>query len=515
MADITYRANLKAATFPFLSELFGRSVIVKGPDQNYIGGLATKESLDSSIGVPQIYYCHNVIPTDSGYKSVGYVPYTVAAYPSTARFTDSLTLRDDLGNSAQLSTDAVGNIYVMQKGTSTWSNPTGGPAAAAIAGKRVSIAFVSGITYIYFANVACYIYNWGANSLTIQALAGLVAADIIGVVGNSGYLLAYSTTAIAWSSTILPTDFVPDLATGAGGGNVEGIRGEIVTIEEVYGGMIIFAAENAVAGIASGNVRYPYNFIAITGSGGLTSSHNTSQDTGAGSLYAYTTSGLQILNLKNATPAFAEVTDFLSGSLLEDFNELTKEFELIDASGQEMLKRIALIADRYLIISYGLAELTYAFYFDIAYKQFGKLKTTHVDCFEFVAHAPGTVEVPKRSIAFLTAGGGINILNPDIVGSGVGVMLLGKYQLMRQRLVTFQGAVFENIEPTDTCDVYCFPTYDGKTFEPAVALSPVLPLTGKVRQYRGRVTGVNFTLGLIGAFNAISHVLTMSTNGKR
>jgi hypothetical protein len=515
MGDLVYRGNLKTASFPFLSELFGRSVIVRGQDQNYVGGLAAKESLDSSVGVPQLYYCHNVVPIDNGYKSVGYIEYTSAAYPSTAGFQQSNVIRDGAGNSAQLAVDAVGNLYVMEKGTSTWVTPSGGPSAASIAGKRISVSLVSGTTYIYFENVGCYVYDWGTSTFSSQALAGLVAANIIGVAGNAGYLLAYSADAIAWSSTIDATDFIPSLTTGAGGGNVEGARGEIVTVEEVYGGIIIFCEENAVAGVYSGNARYPYNFNAITGAGGLTNPFHTAQDTGSGSVYAYTTSGLQLLNLKQAQPVFPECTDFLSGSLLEDYDEITNELVLQDASGQELLKRLTLIADRYLIISYGITELTHAIFYDIGYKQFGRLKINHTDCFEFVAYNTGTVEIPKRSVAFLGAGGSINILNTDIVAAGSnGVMLLGKFQYVRTRLLTMQQVEFENVNPGDTFNLYLFPSLNGKVLLPAVT-GTQLGNSGKVRRYGFRYTALNHTIAAIGAFTAVSFVLTMTVHGAR
>lgn len=515
MADLVYRGNLKSTSFPFLSELFGRSIIVKGQDQNYIGGLATKESLDSSVGVPQIYYCHNVVPIDNGYKSVGYIDYSTTAYPSTAGFNSVHTIRTGSGDSALLSTDSVGNVYVMEKGSSTWAIPTGAPAPASIVGKRVTTAFVSGVTYIYFSTVGCYTYDWGTNAFSSVALAGLVAADILGVVGNVGYLIAYSVDAVAWSSTVDPTDFVPSLITGAGGGNVEGVRGEIVTAEEVYGGILIFAQNNCVAAVYSNNVRYPYTFSPVTGAGGLTDASYTAHETGSSALYAYTTSGLQQITLKSAVVVFPEVTDFLSGSLLEDYNETFNELELIDAAGAELRKLITLVGDRYLIISYGVSELTHALYYDTAYKQFGRLKTTHTDCFEFTSYNAGTVEVPKRSIAFIDSGGGIKVLNSDIVAdNSSGVLLLGKFQFIRTRLLTMQQVELENVNQGDTFNLYLLPSFDGKTLEAAVTGYP-LASSGKTRRYGFHKTGLNHTIAWVGAFAAVSFVLTMTVHGAR
>jgi hypothetical protein len=515
MADIVYRGNLKTASFPFLSELFGRSIIVRKQDQNYVGGLATKESLDSAVGVPQLYYCHNVVPIDNGYKSVGYIEYTAAAYSITAGFGKVNTIRDDSGNSALITMSAVGNVYIMEKGASAWTSPSGAPAAATVAGKRITVAFVSGVTYIYFSNVGCYTYDWGTNALSSVTLTGLTAADILGVAENAGYLIAYSVDALAWSSTLDATDFTPSLETGAGGGSVEGIQGSIVTVEDIYGGLIVFAEVNAVAAIYSGNPRYPYNFTHITGSGGLTDPEHITDDTGSGTIYAYTTSGVQQLTLRTATIVMPEVSDFLSGSLLEDYNEATNELELIDASGQELEKRIALIADRYLIISYGVGALTHALYYDTAYKQFGRLKIAHTDCFEFTAYSAGIVEIPKRSIAFLGAGGSIHILNSDIDSdNSSGVALLGKFQYIRDRFLTLQSVEFENVNVGDTFNLYTLPSLDGKNLGAAVS-GYLMSSSGKLRKYNFFNTALNHTIAVVGAFTAISIVLTFTIHGAK
>lgn len=515
MADVTYRANLKAGSFPFLSELSGRSIIVRGQDQNYIPGLAAKDAIDSVAGIPQIYYAHNVIPTDSGYKSIGYNEFTAPSHPSTAGFDSVHVLRDDAGNSALFSVDAVGNCYVMETGSSVWSTPTTPPAAASIAGKRVTIAFVSGVTYIYFANVGCYTYSFSTNAMSSVTLTGITASDILGLVGNSGYLIAYSVDAFAWSSVTDPTDFTPSLTTGAGGGNVEGVRGKIVTVEEVYGGLIVFASDNAVAVQYSGNPRYPYNFTTIPGAGGLADPNYITSDVGSGTIYAYTDSGIQSITLRNATTVFPEVTDFLSGSLFEDYNTATDTLEITDASGSVVQKRVVLIADRYVIISYGVEKLTHALYYDTAYKQWGRLKIEHTDCFEFMQYPSAVTELPKRSIAFLTAGGGIYILNSDIVNSAAdGVMLLGKYQYVRSRLLQLQQVEFENVNTGDSFDLLLLPSLDGKNFEPAVSGYMSMGL-GKYRKYNFHSTGVNHTVVCKGAFNAVSLVLTFNVAGAR
>jgi hypothetical protein len=49
MSQITYRGNLASATWPLISALFGRSVIVGGPDQNFIRQLYSHQKTPIKI----------------------------------------------------------------------------------------------------------------------------------------------------------------------------------------------------------------------------------------------------------------------------------------------------------------------------------------------------------------------------------------------------------------------------------------------------------------------------------
>ena len=510
MADIVYRGNLKAASFPFISSNQGRTVIVKGQDQNFINGLAPKESLDSSIGVPQIYYCHNVIPTDEGYRSIGYEQAVVSTFPSSVVFTDIVYIRDDAGNHGYVGLTTDGDLLLLENGSSSWRNIVGAPAASLLQGRRMTAAYVSGITYIYFSEYYCYAYIFSAGAMAGVALSGLTATDIIGITSSKGYLIAYSKNAVAWSSTLDATDFVPSLTTGAGGGSIEGARGDIVTIEPVYGGLIVFTTANAVAAVASDNTRYPYNFTEITNAGGLQSPVHVSVGSSSKAVYAYTTSGFQTVSLSGAQVVFPEVTDFLTGGYREDFDETTNTFSstYVDVAAQF---RIALISDRYLIISHnGPAQSrNFALYYDTAFKQWGKLKIDHVLPFEYEVT---DTQIPRKSVGFLQSNGTVYRLNPNAISSANGVMLLGKYQYVRSRLLTLQSVDIENVIPGGTFSLHTLPSLDGKNLDSAVAgydRGETAPLAG----YNFFSTAKNHSLLLKGAFNAVSVELTFTVHG--
>ena len=73
MGQITYRANLSAKAFPFISDNWGRTVITAGPDNTFNRQVSSAEDLDRDAGIPQIYYCHNVMPFAQGFQSVSYL----------------------------------------------------------------------------------------------------------------------------------------------------------------------------------------------------------------------------------------------------------------------------------------------------------------------------------------------------------------------------------------------------------------------------------------------------------
>ena len=72
MAVRKYRGNLSAAEFPLNPGLMGASVIVAGPDQTLSRYVDSTESRDPSIGIPQVYYAENVLPTKEGLASLMY-----------------------------------------------------------------------------------------------------------------------------------------------------------------------------------------------------------------------------------------------------------------------------------------------------------------------------------------------------------------------------------------------------------------------------------------------------------
>lgn len=510
MSQITYRGNLSAKGFPFLSENEGRSIIVSQYDNAFNRQVVSAEDQDKDIGIPQIYYCHNVMPHPQGFQSIAYQSLLVGGL---INFYLIFPIRDNNNNRAYLGVTTDGNFYVYG-GTGAWILKGNYPVAGGT--NQISTAFVSGITYIYVQGTGCFYYDFGLGTFTSVTLGGLIITGTnatIGICPSAGYMIAWNATAVAWSSTIDPTDFVPSLVTGAGGGQVEGARGAINFCTTHLLGFIVYTLANAVAALFSGNARFPFNFREIVASGGVFSQNLIAQGADSGNHYTYTTSGFQLVSTSNSTTIYPELTDFIGGKLFEDFNDTTKLFSTV-ALTSTMQKAMNIIASRYLVISYGVLSLTHALVYDLVMKRYGKLKINHVASFEYQLPSVDITEQPRQSLAFLQIDGSIQLVDFSVSNpASNGTMLLGKYQFVRPRLLTLDEINLENFRVGAAFSLTNMYTLDGKNY--LYSIPTLVQSTGLYRKYQTRVTGLNHSLLFQGAFEICSNVLVFHISGKR
>lgn len=506
----TYRANLGAAEFPFLSELQGRNIMIPGIDQNYSRQANSPKNKDRDIGIPQIYYCHNVMPTDAGMMSVSYQAVTAAPVDTDGLFTDQFYLRDANDNAADLGITSSGRNYVRLSIAGGWLRTTDKTPTT---GNVVTTAYVNGITYIAYGGVGVFKYNFGTNALDVAALTGLTAANVLGICASNGYMIAWTANTVVWSSLIDPTDFTPSLITGAGGGAVQSAKASIVGCLPMNNGFIVYTKKNAVAAVYSGNSQYPFNFKEIIGAGGLSNIALVTYEGNSTNHYSYTTNGLQEINSTNSAIAFPQLTDFISGAKFEDFNELTNVFTSVPLGTAIMKKKLTLVANRYLVFSYGIAALTHALIYDFSLARWGKLKTQHVDCFEYSYPSGDVVETPKRSIGFLQADGTILITNIayDTTNS-YGVVITGKYQMDRNHYLEMQEIHLESIQVGNMITVKLLSTIDGKNY--SVVNTTLATNVGDYRKYNCRSSGLNHSIVISGAFHVHSMELKFADAGE-
>lgn len=520
MAQIVYRANLSSAFFPFISEYQGRTVIVPGQDNSFNRQLQSAADLDKDVGIPQLYYCHNVLPNGNGLQSVGYET-RIASTLTDVTMKQQISVREDsLSKQAYMSVGTT-KFYFTENETLPYAVsdnkyylagvPTNFPANTY--SRQITTAHVAGTTYFYVSKLGCFKYNFTLGRIDWVTLAGLDPTKIVAITESAGYLIACSVSAVAWSSTIDPTDFTPSLQTGAGGGNVEGIQGNITCASPTSNGFTVFTAKNAVSVLYTGNSRFPFQFSPCTGSGGVSSLERVTYEADSGYNYAYTSKGLQVIQAKSAQTVFADLTDFLAGQYFEDFNEVTNSFEYQSLSSP-LQKKLTLIAARYLVISYGIFSLTHALVYDVVQKRFGKLKFPHVDCFEYELLSAEVSDVPKKAIGFLAANGTVSVVNFALSFTNrSGVALLGKYQYVRSRLLQVQSVSLENPTVGGLFSTALWTSYDGKNTD--VKSSGTILDTGRnlITYAYGSPVGINHSLLVSGCFNLTTIDIAFNIHG--
>lgn len=504
-----YRANLTAAEFPFLSELQGRTVIIGNIDQNFSRQGNSPKNKDRDIGIPQAYYMHNMMPTDAGLTSVGYQQVADSPLDTDNTFGDIFTLRDPTEQVAYLNNTSSGRNYILLNLGLGWIRTTDKtPAAPGL----VTTAHVNGQTYICFSKLGIFKYNFGTNVLDPVVTAGLNQANVIGICASNGYMIAWTSTTVVWSSTIDPTDFVPSLITGAGGGAVQDIKAEITVALPNNGGITVYTKKNAVSATYTGNVRYPFSYKEIIGAGGLANPSQSAYDGNSTNHVSYTTAGVQEISINNSAPLFPQLTDFLAGAQFEDYDDATGNFTVLDLIAP-MKKKLTQIGNRYIVFSYGVSQLTHAVVYDTALARWGKLKLNHVDCFEYFYPSADVVDAPKRNIGFVQADGKVIvcIISYSNTGSN-GTLMLGKYQLDRPSFLQLQEIHLESVQMQNTPSVKVLSTLDGTN-----AIQTTVPYlaenVGNYRRYNLRANGLNHSLILNGAFHLNSMVLQFDDDG--
>ena len=554
MAQISYRGNLSAAFFPFISKYQGQTVIVAGPDQNFSRQLQSTADTDKDIGIPQAVYMHNVMPTGNGLQSVGYEVQVAAFNGADIKIEAAYTIRDDaLGLKAYLFTaPSLGAIFILSGNNPVWSvvgtyvpvevpsfiappnvlppailppdilppNILGEPREYGVyeaplpLNTPITLGHINGTTYIYFKNNFCVTYDFIRQKFIQVLLKGIDNSKVTGITECTGYMIAYTENAVAWSSTIDATDFNPSLQTGAGGGNVQVAKGNITCATPTSNGFLIYTQTNVVAAMYTANARYPFQFNECLGSGGVTSLERVTYESDTGYNYAYTSKGMQILQAKSAQTAFADLTDFLAGQYFEDFDEATLQFTYTSL-GLPLKKKLSFIAARYMVISYGITELTHALVYDTVQKRFGKLKFTHIDCFEYEYLGEAVNDIPRKSVGFVDNTGKISTLDFSTShDSRPGVLMLGKFQYARSRRLQIQEATFEAINTNSICNVYDVITQDGKT--PGTPVQGIPLVTGSdVRTYGfGALDGYNHLLYIVGTFYLASYELKFNPTAR-
>jgi len=169
MAQREFVLSLQETEFPFLSEQQGRNVFVKS------------DRYDSEV-MAKIYYCHNVMPTKYGIKSIGYMEH-ITGIISTP-LTDVRTVYSTNRNRTYIAWDNTGRAYALKLGTTAWialPDTTPSTVSSTFSINNVTLGTVNGITYIFYKGIGCFKYNDSTDTLDAVTLTGVTIANVIGI----------------------------------------------------------------------------------------------------------------------------------------------------------------------------------------------------------------------------------------------------------------------------------------------------------------------------------------------
>lgn len=538
-------------------------------DENYNRTIFSTVDPGYEKEIPQVFYMHNVMPTVEGFQSIGYdvaIEPTPGGGVATGGFGEFSFGRSGFGvigsgsfvydkiftlqtpdQNNFLFVPAAGLNLIYDAQVGFWQSVSPFPTGTVTGATQVTTAFVQGQTYIYYANKGCYIYDDNLKVLTPVTLTGLNPLQVLGITSANGYMIAISSNAIAWSSLTSPTDFTPSIITGAGGGSVNDAKGPCIAAVQITGGFVIYCQYNAVGATYTGNSSFPFIFLEVAGSGGISSTDQLSWHSNMANHIMFGSYGVQEINKSIAKPIYPEASDFLAGKLFEDFDETTLQFSSSYLTSQVAAK-VVIIEGRYLVLSYGIAApmYTHALVYDTTLKRWGKLKIAHSACFEWNAPnlygqttygdlsnttysqlaattygalntAQQSIVLPKKSIAFLQADGTVRIVNFDFSEvTSDGVFMIGKFQFQRRRWIQHQYGIVDVVAEGNNFNYYIVPTKDGKTLLPFVTGRKNLQLSGaKAVTYQKRVSGNNISLLFLGQFNLSTLLIGFTVLGNR
>jgi hypothetical protein len=584
MAQVPYRANLSSSQFALTQAKAGRSVINPGADQNYDRRVDPPgEGLKNSVGIPQALYMENVLPTPDGYRSVGMQAIVDEDInPTLGSITKTIVVPVPIVGALdiveQITIHFIGAIDILfvpelwfQRFVpdQAYSNNTTGYVSNPIYPDHISWAFVQGVLYIHIigdasslggANQLLYSveYNQGTDTLEFTDVTASITGAVLNnllvcILGSYNYLVLVYKHEVFWSSLTNALDFTASLVSGAGQEVPTALTSQIRWAVTHPAGFIIYTANNAIGVSYTGNRAYPWRFREVPNSGGVFdiifhASTGVAGDVNSVAQYVLSSNGqIQAVTLDNAQNILSQLSDYLTyDDTFDAWNDSINDVELIefpfvsDVSNRKIFK-ISTILDRYLFISYatettypapdtimsGKPLFLYCFVWDSLLDRLGKLKIEHTDVWfvdQYIYFVNGSdPELSQFTYKVYTR---MNLQEPGGEVPAIehsGVLILGKFQYVRDRLITLEELDIESAQDTTlgwtlagtkNLTLFVDPSYDGKNFDITQRVTPYVILDqGSLIKTLAHVTGKSFRIGFIGAFDLASIELKCQIEG--
>jgi hypothetical protein len=554
MAKVIASATLAATIMPLLSRHVRQPVMVGKHDINFsrhIDQNPKDEGNDTTV--PSILFGENIVPTTSGYKSVTFTQVMEALPAGEEVVAVHLAVGEASG------VEPYSFILLITYGSSLsangyryhvfWQDDFGGIQSivdngfgtAAYDGPKISVATIKNRTFSLFDTVGGNFYFEHTYIGMFSASMYGLPAEVRGIFAASGYMLAWDDSSIYWSALEDPTDFVPSDVTGAGGTRIVDLLGRIKFCKATQGGFIVYGDLNCVFAQASNDFRFPFIFKAVPYLVGIADRNDVSY---GASMEHVVKSGSAIYKLSKAqvTPAFQDFYTFLSskkgerfideGYILEEYplDNTDVMFTVVDGSAT-VLSYKSEAAEEY---DYALID------FSNLGRQ-GKVKVAHsfvitwpfdsvvtsllvtglgddlVSEFEetLVSELGESYTITEgiNVICFVAKDGSMKLLLDLADAPANGTIILGPFQLVRENTaeLTRVEATVATIGGT-SCAVLTSIT--GDRHDMATDLLSKTQLGKKVR-YNSRVTGLNHSICIQGAFDLSSVLLELVPRAQR
>lgn len=449
MAQSAYRANVSASTWPHRIKQVGRTVIAPV----YETGAVKKPELPSSeerdITTPNVYYLENVVPNNFGFTSVGYVPViTSAIFPNAGEyFLKIVEGRASWMTKIYIAITSRGNLYTCIAGVHGWQISGISTTHAENSLYTLSVANINDKIFIHANAVGWYKVSETTQDLVAATVTGLDGVSTRGILSTTNYLITWDATTVYWGALEDPTDFTPSTITGAGYGIVQAAQGAIITCVATTLGFIIYCENNAICALATSKDEEPFTLRDVSGSGGISVPTQVINNWNSLEQYAWTGSGLQLLNSTTARGFLADFTDFIRMGIVDYYDT---SGNVVEETWAATDVKVQLTQDRYIWVSYKKTTDSYyswAIVYDLYLRRVGRIKVQHIEIFDWFSAT--TILAPDGTISVIKA------------NYGDGRIALGKFQHQRQRMMKLDSIEIEDV--TGTPDVKDITTLNGNT----------------------------------------------------
>ena len=521
MPQISYRANLASAGFPFPGSFnHGQTVIVGGQDQNFSRQLAAKADQDRSVGIPQVFFGRNIMPVEQGYASLRQSRTIGGGYSGATVTSEVLPCLQSIGGGTP-------DIFMLDRSTGSIIPRSGGAVSGTT--NTVSSYVLNGVTR-YYRSAENYTIAGGTKF--VASTLGLTMSDIVDMTACAGYNLAISNNTFFRSSTTNIDDFVPSAVTGAGSESVQYAQGRLRALVPGISGVYIICDGNIVFARYTGNRNFPFAFQPVENSGALLPISSTASiiDAKVRISDCFTPSdvkhlaagdGLFVMTPSSWTPVFPELLDYFAYQSTQrslfflrpgEYNLTSDE---VFGAGIGVPLQIVVAAQRYICYKYtvidGLNRIPCWAVYDTNQQRWGQIYnwqiiTDYFDVGQAIGLEPNLI----------TCGSGMRRM--DKVGPGesagidannAGSIVLGRYQYVRSRMLELHSVDIQGGPPLLRAVASLDGSNTGITYAPTL----VVDSAQQRRYFFDMPAAYNFSLIAEGGFHMTSLVLRMSVHG--